>query len=158
MDLLQQVFQQYGLAGLLVAALILGPVLTYFRTRNLQTRVEARAQDLVNQFAREERQRAERLERQLRQTAGKLTRAEEELLHLRGQLADNQRELQALPQLRQQVDQLMHRVSELEMIVAHKDQELARKEQRIHELEQTLLLQQHPVRPARLPDNALKPK
>lgn len=62
-ELLTQVFQQYGLLGLVITFLLLGPGFTYFRTKHIRAEAESKAQTLLNEFAQQERQRSERLER-----------------------------------------------------------------------------------------------
>ena len=90
-NLLQQMFQQNGLLGLIIGFLILGPGFTWLRTRTIRVEAEAKAQELVNEFARQERQRADRLEEQFRTTLRKLTTTEDEVSRLRLKLVENQR-------------------------------------------------------------------
>ena len=61
-NLLSQVFQRHGLVGLVIGFLILGPGFTYLRTRTIRVQAETKVQALVNEFARQERQRADRPE------------------------------------------------------------------------------------------------
>ena len=152
-ELLKQVFQQHGLIGMLIVFLITGPGYTHFRTRNIRARAEAKAQEVVNQFAQQERKRADRLEEQLTLTQTKLSSAEDEVSALRLRLADAQSDLDELPRFRSQVRRLTRRVSELGEIVEGKkteiaelrlelgkrQQELERSSLRILELEQRLV-------------------
>lgn len=124
-ELLKQVFQQTGLIGLLIVFLVTGPGFTYFRTRNIRARAEARAQEVVNQFARQERKRADRLEEQLTLTQTKLSSAEDEVSALHLRLATAQGDLDELPRLRSQVRRLTRRVSELGESVEGKKIEVA---------------------------------
>lgn len=123
-DLLVQVFQQYGLLGLIIAFLVTGPGYTYLRTRSLRAEGEAHAQELVNEFARQERQRSERLEMKLSAAQRKLDTAEEEVAHLRSKLSEAQTQLEMVATLRRQVRQLRKRVSELESQVEAKTAEI----------------------------------
>lgn len=122
-NFLHQLFQQDGLVGLVIGFLILGPGFTYFRTRTLRAQSEAKAQTLLNEFARQERQRADRLEEQLNATLRKLDSTEEEVSNLRLKLAEAQNELDDMAALRQQVRKLTRRVRELEAAVEDKNQE-----------------------------------
>ena len=81
-NFLNQLFQQDGLVGLVIGFLILGPGFTYVRTRTLRAQSEATAQALVNEFARQERQRADRLEEQLNGAFRKLNTTEAEVANL----------------------------------------------------------------------------
>lgn len=119
-NFLQQLFQQNGMAGLIIGFLILGPGFTFLRTRTLRVEAEAKAQELVNEFARQERQRADRLEEQLRTTLHKLETTEDEVSRLRLKIIENQTKLETMPSLRRQIRKLNRRVSELETVVEQK--------------------------------------
>jgi uncharacterized membrane protein YgaE (UPF0421/DUF939 family) len=131
---LHQLLQQEGLVGLVIGFLILGPGFTYFRTRTIHAQTEAKAQALVNEFARQERQRADRLEEQLNAALRKVESTEEAVASLRLKLAEAQNELGEMTTLRQQVRRLTRRVRELETAVEEKNRAN-------HELHQ--MLQQH---------------
>ena len=122
-ELLHQIFQQYGLLGLLIGFLVLGPGFTLLRTKTIRVQAEAKAQALVNEFARQERQRADRLEEQLRTTLQKLDSTEEEVSRLRLKLAETNSQLEEISGLRRQVRKLTRRVRELETTLEHKDVE-----------------------------------
>ena len=119
-NFLQQLFQQNGMIGLIIGFLILGPGFTFLRTRTIRVEAEAKAQELVNEFARQERQRADRLEEQLRTTLRKLETTEDEVSRLRLKLIENQSKLETMPSLRRQIRKLNCRVSELETVVEQK--------------------------------------
>jgi chromosome segregation ATPase len=158
-ELLQQAFQQYGLFGLVVVFLLLGPAYTYFRTRGIRAQAEANAQSLLNEFAQKERLRAERLEARLNEALQKLNAAEEEVAQLRLRLTQAQNDLDEMPKLRHRLQGLAKRVVELERLVEAKraenellQQKLQQRElesqrnaQRIAELEQALQPGTHPV-------------
>ena len=120
---LHQLFQQDGLVGLVIGFLILGPGFTYFRTRTLRAQSEAKAQTLLNEFARQERQRADRLEGQLNTALRKLDSTEEEVANLRLKLAEAQNKLDDMVALRQQVRKLTRWVRELQAAVEDKSRE-----------------------------------
>lgn len=150
--LLDQAFQQYGLLGLVVVFLLLGPVYTHFRTRTIRAQAETNAQQLLNEFAQKERLRAERLEERLNATFEKLNAAEEEVSQLRLRLAKAQTDLDEMPKLKHRVRVLVKRVMELERLVEAKrveneqlqnmlqqrEVESQRQAQRIAELEQAI--------------------
>jgi chromosome segregation ATPase len=119
-ELLSQAFQQYGLAGLVIVFLLLGPAYTYFRTRGIRAQVEANAQSLLNEFAQKERLRSERLEERLNETFEKLNAAEGAVAQLRLQLAQAQSDLDEMPKLKQRLQVLAKRVVELERQVETK--------------------------------------
>jgi exonuclease VII large subunit len=108
-NLLEQAFQQYGLVGLLVTFLTLGPGFTYLRTKNACLRAESRAQELLNEFLREEREHADQLEERLNQTLARLDAEKEEVFELKMQLAQN-----GLADLRQQLAEVSDRLTALE--------------------------------------------
>ena len=147
-DLLQQVFQQYGLLGLVIVFLIFGPGFTYFRTRNVRIQTEAKAQEVLNEFIKQERQRADRLEARLNEALDKLNLAEDEVAQLRLRLSEAQSDLDQLAALKRQVRKLTQRVTELEGQLETKQNEneelrleIARHEShsaRIHDLERKL--------------------
>lgn len=136
-DLLAQVFQQYGLVGLIVFFLITGPGYTYLRTKSLRAQGEARAQALVNDFAKQERLRAERLEAQLNANQQKLDTAEEEVAHLHLKLSEAKAELEVVASLRRQVRTLRKRVTELECAVEQKKGEIENLRSRLELREQS---------------------
>src|SRR4051812_16252737 len=105
------------MAGLIIGFLILGPGFTFLRTRTIRVEAEAKAQELVNEFARQERQRSDRLEEQLRTTLRKLETTEDEVSRLRLKIIENQAKLETMPSLRRQIRKLNRRVSELETVV-----------------------------------------
>jgi len=151
-ELLGQIFQQYGVVGLVIGFLILGPGFTYFRTRTIRVQAEMKAQELLNEFAQQERQRSERLEMRLTSTQQKLNTAEDEVSSLRLRLAMAQSDLDEMPKLKHRLRLLMRRVSELETAAKDKQSEIERLTEqlqqrqndsernthRIHELEQVL--------------------
>lgn len=112
--LLDQVFQEHGLLGVLILFVLTGPGYTWVKTRNLQVQVEDRARELVAEFARHERQRADRLEKQLNFTQNKLEKAQDEVDRLKDRLKQAQRELEEVPMLRKQINQLTSQVLELQ--------------------------------------------
>jgi uncharacterized protein HemX len=95
-QLLEEVLKEYGLVGLLIVIVITGPGFTWLKTRNVEVQVEDRARELVAEFARHERQRADRLEQQLILTLDKLEKAEDEVMHLKFQLRHAEQELAVL--------------------------------------------------------------
>jgi DNA repair exonuclease SbcCD ATPase subunit len=113
-NLLEQAFQQYGLVGLLVTFLTLGPGFTYLRTKNACLRAESRAQELLNEFLREEREHADQLEERLNQTLARLDAEKEEVFELKMQLARTQLAQNGLADLRQQLAALSDRLAALE--------------------------------------------
>ncbi|MBL8133841.1 MAG: hypothetical protein JNL42_18410 [Anaerolineae bacterium] len=119
-DLFFKVLDQYGLIGLIVFFLVTGPGYTYLRTKSLRAHGEAKAQELVNEFAAQERQRAERLEAQLDSAKRKLEVAEEEVAQMRLKLSESREELQSIASMRRQVRGLRKRVKELECQVEQK--------------------------------------
>jgi chromosome segregation ATPase len=149
-ELFQQVLQQYGLIGLLVVFVVLGPLFTLMKAKNAQLQTEVKAQELLNEFARQERQRAERLEARLDAAQQQLDKAEAEVLELRAIVSRNETELQEVPRLQAQIQELTLRVSELggrveneqqksqrlEAEMQTKDQQLAQQTRYIQELEQ----------------------
>ncbi|MEO8391768.1 MAG: hypothetical protein ABI700_02140 [Chloroflexota bacterium] len=112
-DLLQQVFQQYGLLGLVIVFLIFGPGFTYFRTRTMRVEAEAKAQELLNKFIKQERLRADRLEKRLNETLHKLELAEDEVSQVRLRLSQAQSDLDEVSKFKRQVRRLTRRVAEL---------------------------------------------
>lgn len=151
-SLYQQVLQQYGLPGLVITLLLVGPVFTFLRTRNLKAETEVKTQDLLNEFARQERARADRLEVMLNDALTKLDQSEHEVIQLRQEVSANQRKLDEVPMLRAQIQALTGRVTELEggiQTEKQKNQALqgeieqrkndsARRDARIEELESRL--------------------
>ena len=113
-SLLEQAFQQYGLAGLLVTFLVLGPGFTYLRTKNACLRAESRAQELLNEFLREEREHADQLEGRLNQTMARLEAEKEEVFDLKMRLAQARQAQNGLADLRQQLAQVSERLAALE--------------------------------------------
>jgi chromosome segregation ATPase len=158
-ELLQQAFQQYGLVGLVLVFLLLGPVYTYVRTRGIRAQAEANAQSLLNEFAQKERLRSERLEERLNETFEKLNAAEEEVAQLRLRLAQAQSDLDEMPKLKHRLQVLGKRVVELEKQVETKrteneqlqvklrqrERDSQRNAQRITELEQAFQPGTHPL-------------
>jgi len=125
-QLLQEVFRQYGLLGLFVVFVILGPGFTYFRTRAIRVQAEAKAQVILNAFAQMERERSERLEKRLDQTLRQLNLAEDEVANLRLRLAKAQSDLDDMPLLKRRIRRLTTRVNELETQVKTKQTEIER--------------------------------
>ena len=144
-NLLSQIFQQHGLIGLIVGFLILGPGFTYFRTRTIRVQAEVKTQALLNEFAIQERQRADRLEEQLNNTLRKLDNAEEEISKLRLKLAETRNDLGDVSRLRQQVRKLTRRVRELEETVEKKRVENERLLQALKQREGELEQNQRPL-------------
>lgn len=122
-ELLNQVFQQYGLIGLVIGFLLLGPAYTYFRTRGIRAQAEANAQSLVNEFAQKERARSERLEERLNDTMQKLNAAEDEVAQLRLRLANTQNDLDDMPKLKHRIRVLTKRMIELKGLIESKREE-----------------------------------
>ena len=142
-NLIEQAFRQYGLLGLLVAFVVLGPGFTYVRTKNARVQAETKAQELLNEFLREERDHAEQLEENLTATLTRLEEEKGEVFQLQLKLAQNAFQLEKLAELRQQVQALTERVTELEAQVNRLEaenerlnSEVARKQARIEALEQ----------------------
>ena len=133
--LLHELFQQYGLAGLLIGFLLLGPGLTLLSLRTIRAQAEVKAQALVNEFAQKERQRADRLEEQLRCALRKLESTEQEVARLRLKLSETQGALAAVPGLRRQVRRLTQRVREMKAEIEDKTQENADLRQRLEQRE-----------------------
>ena len=145
-ELFEQAFETYGLVGLVIAFLVLGPGFTYIRTRQAQLHADVKAQTLLNRFARDEHEQVERLEQRLDDALGRLEVEREEVMQLRVSLFEAQRELLEMPQLREQVLTLTQRVCDLEgQVEASRtenerlQQENERKESRIFELERVLV-------------------
>ena len=143
-ELLTQVFQQYGLFGLVIAFLLLGPGFTYFRTRHIRAEAESKAQTLLNEFAQRERQRSERLEARLNETLFKLNAAEDEVARLRLRLTEARSDLDEMPKLKRRIRKLTRRISELESAVASKQTENEQLQQTIQQRESDL--QRHTLR------------
>jgi len=144
-NLIEQAFRQYGLLGLLVAFIVLGPGFTYVRTKNTRLQAETKAQELLNEFLREERDHAEQLEENLTATLARLEEEKEEVFQLQLKLTQNAFQLEKLAELRQQVQALTERVTELEAQVNRLEaenerlnSEVACKQARIESLEQRL--------------------
>lgn len=112
--ILEQVLQQYGPIGMLIAFLVVGPGYTYIHSKNTRLQTETKAQELLNEFARQERQRTDELERYLNQTLQRLDTAKDEVASLQVKLAHAQSDLEQMPVLRCQIAELMDRVKELE--------------------------------------------
>ena len=112
--LLQQAFDQYGLLGLLLTFLVLGPGFTYLRTKNACLRAESRAQEILNEFLREERDHADQLEARLTATLDRLDAEKEETFTLKMQLAEARHAQNGLADLRQQVTNVTGRLAQLE--------------------------------------------
>ena len=115
--LLQQAFDQYGLLGLLLTFLVLGPGFTYLRTKNACLRAESRAQEILNEFLCEERDHADQLEARLTATLDRLDAEKEETFTLKMQLAEAQHAQNGLADLRQQVTDVAERLAQLENIL-----------------------------------------
>lgn len=144
-DLLHQLFHQHGLVGLIIGFLILGPGFTFVRVRSVRARLEAQTQALLNDFARHESQRADRLEADLNTTLTQLEAAQQEVARLRRQEAENEARLQEVDRLQQQVETLTRRIGELERLTVLKDEELSQRDRRIGQLEHRL--HDHPTEP-----------
>ena len=112
--ILEQVLQQYGPIGMLIAFLVVGPGYTYIHSKNTRLEAENKAQELLNEFARQERKRTDELEKYLNQTLQRLDNAKDEVATLQVKLAHAQSDLEEMPVLRRQVSELMERVKELE--------------------------------------------
>ena len=93
-DLFEAVFHEFGLWGLVIVFLILGPGFTYIRTHNTRLKVESKAQELVYRFAQEEHDQANRLEDRLNIALEELSKAREEIAQLKLDLQQAQHELQ----------------------------------------------------------------
>jgi DNA repair exonuclease SbcCD ATPase subunit len=113
-NLIEQAFNQYGLLGLLVTFLVLGPGFTYVRTKNTRLQTESKAQEILNEFLREERDHAEQLEKNLKDTLARLEGEKEEVFQLQLKLAQTEFELEKMGELLQRIQALTERVSELE--------------------------------------------
>lgn len=113
-ELFEQAFEQYGLVGLVVAFLILGPGFTYLRTRNASVQAEMKAQTLLNRFAQDEHIQAERMEERLNAALVKLEDARQQVLDLRIELLKAQHDLTEMAKLREQVQTLSRQVCDLE--------------------------------------------
>ena len=122
-ELLTQVFQQYGLLGLVIVFLLLGPAYTYIRTRGIRAQAEANTQSLLTEFAQKERLRSERLEERLNETFEKLNAAENAVAQLRLRLTKAQIDLDEMPKLKHRIRILAKRVVELERLVEVKQVE-----------------------------------
>lgn len=133
--LLEQAFQQYGLVGLVIVFLLLGPVYTHFRTRAIRVQAETNAHTLVSEFAQKERLRSERLEERLNETFEKLNAAEDEVAQLRLRLTKAQTDLDEMPKLKHQVRVLAKRVVELERLVEVKRVENEQLQSRLQQRE-----------------------
>ena len=134
--ILEQILQQYGLIGFLIAFIVLGPWFTYVKTKNAEAKAEAKARELLNDFARHEQQRADRLEGQLNAAQAKLDCAENDVMQFNVKLFEAQK----------QVEELTAEVARLSGIidVQKTDNQLLRdeirqREQRILKLEQALI-------------------
>ena len=113
-QLFEAAFHEFGLWGLVIAFLVLGPGFTYVRTHNTRLKIETKAQELLYQFAQSEHEQANQLEMQLTQASQDLTEAREEIYQLRLDLQQAQHELEHVPQLRERVQSLNTQVDELE--------------------------------------------
>jgi DNA repair exonuclease SbcCD ATPase subunit len=112
--LIQQAFEQYGLIGLVVVVLIVGPAYTYLRTRNLRLDAEVKAQEVLNRILVDERDHAEALENHLGATLERLDAAKDEVFHLRMELAQTQHKLTEMPELSGQIQTITQRMNTLE--------------------------------------------
>lgn len=137
-DLLHQLFHQHGLVGLIIGFLILGPGFTFVRVRSVRARLEAQTQALLNDFARHESQRADRLEADLSAALTQLEAAEQEIARLQREVAENEECLQEVGRLQQQGETLTRRIGELEQLTVLKDEELSQRDRRISQLEHRL--------------------
>jgi hypothetical protein len=121
--LLEQVLQQYGLTGMLITFLIIGPIYTYIRTHNLQIRTETKAYEILNGYAQKESARADHLSEQLQTALMKLDQAEDTVFQLQLRVRENKNQIQAIPKLRRQSLQLKKRIEELENTLQKKESE-----------------------------------
>ncbi|MCU0499224.1 MAG: hypothetical protein MUF87_17865 [Anaerolineae bacterium] len=87
-QILQQTLEQYGLVGLIVAFLIVGPGFTYLKVRQAQVQSEAKARELLSDLARHTLERAEQLEHRLQAALAQVAAAESEVQYLRIQLVE----------------------------------------------------------------------
>ena len=116
-DLIEQAFHQYGLVGLIVTFLVLGPGYTYLQTRDLRLKSESQAQNLLNTVLMDEMAHGDTLEEQLTQTQQRLEEAKGEVFQLQMELAETKHKLDVIPENTQQIDLLEGRMSVLEKVV-----------------------------------------
>jgi hypothetical protein len=116
-DIFQSVLQQYGLVGLITMFLLMGPIFTLIKTRNVRAQTELSAYALLNEFARKEIQRADRLEERLNEALAKHEALEKELLQFQETLNVTRQRLEKVDRLQKQVHELTARLDELEMIL-----------------------------------------
>lgn len=103
-QILQQTLEQYGVVGLIVVFMIIGPGFTYLKVRQAQAQAEAKARELLSDLARHTLERAEQLEHRLQATLAQLAAAENEVQQLHIQLIE----------AKLQVDYLSEQVAQLQ--------------------------------------------
>lgn len=113
-DLFEAAFREFGLWGLVIAFLVLGPGFTYVRTHNTRLKVESKAQELIYRLAQEEHDQANRLEQRLDIALGELATAREEIAQLKLDLQQARHELETVSQLKQQVSTMDNHLEALE--------------------------------------------
>jgi DNA repair exonuclease SbcCD ATPase subunit len=116
-DLFQAILQQYGLVGLITMFLLMGPVFTLIKTRNMQAQTEQNAYAFLSEFARKEIQRAERLEERLNEAVVKHATLDKERLQLQETLNGVKQRLETVDRLQKQVQELTTRLDELELVL-----------------------------------------
>ena len=117
-DLFEAAFREFGLWGLVIAFLVLGPGFTYIRTHNTRLQVESKAQELLYRFAQEEHDQANRLEERLNIALEELTTAREEIAQLKLDLQQARHELETVDQLKQHIATLDDHIEALEVKIS----------------------------------------
>lgn len=113
-QILEEAFRQYGLWGLFIAFLVLGPGFTYVRTENTRMQLESKAQELLYHMAREEHNQANRMETRLNEALDQLAEAREEIAQLKLDLQQAKHDLDHVSQLNDRVRTLDTHVDALE--------------------------------------------
>ena len=120
-DILQQVMDEYGLLGFILAAFILGPGLVYVQMRQSKVKNEVNAQALISELLLEEHHHADELENELNQTTQKLLEAKEEVFRLKMALVESQGKVNGMPEVSEEMEAVTQRLNHLEgqMLVLH---------------------------------------
>ncbi len=120
-DLFQQVYEQYGLMGVLLTLIVLGPGVMYVQMRQSRVRTETATQRVINELLLEEHQHADELEEELSQTTQKLLEAKEEVFRLKMELVESQYQIEGMPEVSKSMEGVTQRLNQLEgqMLVLH---------------------------------------